>query len=59
MKKEYLKLIEKNLPKIEVEISEEEFTSLAPRFDNNKSLIKSLGNVDRSFAESILKKKFM
>ena len=42
-----------------LKISEEEFTSLAPRFDNNKSLIKSLGNVDRSFAESILKKKFM
>ena len=54
-----LELIKINLPEIEVTISDEEFNELAPRFENNKSLVKSLGNIDRSFAEEILKKKFM
>ena len=54
-----LNLIKTNLPEIEVKISDEEFSELAPIFDNNKSLVKSRGNVDRCFAESILKKKFM
>ena len=54
-----LELIKINLPEIKVTISDEEFNELAPRFENNKSLIKSLGNVGRSFAEEILKKKFM
>ncbi len=51
--------IQRNLPKIDVQLTEEDITLLAPRFENNKSLNKCYGNVDRSFAEAVLKKHFM
>ena len=54
-----LKLIQLNLPKIDVQLSDEEIALLSPRFENNKSLNKCYGNVDRDFAEAVLRKKFI
>lgn len=53
------KLIRLNLPQIHLTITPEELNLIAPRYENNKSLDKCLGKVDRQFAESIIKIKFM
>ncbi len=54
-----LSLVRKNLPRIEVTLTEEELASLLPRYQKNKSLEKCLGEVDGSFAAALLRKKFI
>ena len=51
-------LVRKNLPEVAVRLSAEDIKALAPRFENNKSLNKCLGTVDRTFAEDLLDKLF-
>ena len=52
-------LINKNLPEQNIILSEEKIADLAPRYENNKSLNKCLGTVDRKFATNLLKKLFI
>ena len=51
-------LVRKNLPAISITLSRDEIAALAPRYENNKSLNKCLGNVGRAFAVSLLEKLF-
>ena len=51
-------LVRKNLPAISITLSRDEIAVLAPRYENNKSLNKCLGNVGRAFAVSLLEKLF-
>ena len=51
-------LVRKNLPAISITLSRDEIAALAPRYENNKSLNKCLGNVGREFAVSLLEKLF-
>jgi len=53
-----IKLIKQNLPKINIQLTEEKIGELAPRYKNNKSLQKCYGNADQAFAEAVLKKMF-
>ena len=54
-----LTLVRRNLPPIEVTLTEEELASLLPRYKKNKSLEKCLGEVDCSFASALLRKMFV
>ena len=58
-KETLIKLINDNLPKIGVTLSDEKLKELAPRFENNGSLKKCYGNADKELAVSILKELFM
>lgn len=51
-------LIRKNLPDINVKLTTEKINELAPRFENNKSMLKCYGNADSAFAKKILGKLF-
>ena len=51
-------LIRKNLPDIGVSLTEEKIASLLPRYEDNKSLKKCYGNVDKDFAADILRRLF-
>ena len=55
---ELIALIKKNLPELQVSITEEKLAELAPRFENNKSLKKCYGTADRAFAEALLRRLF-
>ena len=55
---ELIGLIRANLPSVDVALSREDVNALAPRYENNKSLNKCLGTVDREFAVSLLEKLF-
>ena len=50
--------IEANLPALGVVLTEERLEALAPRFENNKSLKKCYGTVDRTFAVALLRRLF-
>ncbi|MBQ3125358.1 MAG: iron-containing alcohol dehydrogenase [Clostridia bacterium] len=52
-------LIRKNLPDMDIKLTEEKISELSPRYENNKSLIKCYGTVDRIFAEALLRKLFI
>lgn len=54
-----LALIEANLPALSVTLTDTEIAALAPRYENNKSLKKCLGTVDRAFAEALLARLFV
>lgn len=54
-----LSLIKRNLPDIQIELSNEKIQELLPRFENNKSLNKCLGKVDRQYAQMLLEKMFL
>ncbi len=54
-----ISLVRRNLPPIEVTLTEEELAALLPRFENNKSLMKCLGKVDRAFATDLLRRMFI
>ena len=49
-------LIRRNLPDISITLTAEEVARLSPRFESNKSLMKSYGTVDRDFATRLLTK---
>ncbi len=51
-------LIKTNLPEINITLPEEKIAELTPRYENNKSLSKCLGNADKEFAVMLLKKIF-
>ena len=48
-------LIRKNLPDIKISLTEEKIASLLPRYEDNKSLKKCYGKVDKDFAADILR----
>ncbi len=52
-------LIRKNLPDINVKLTTEKINELAPRYENNKSMLKCYGNADRAFAVKLLNKMFV
>lgn len=54
-----LDMVERNLPKIDVKLTEEKLNELLPRFVDNKNLKKCYGNVDVKMAEEILRDLFM
>ena len=54
-----ISLIKKNLPKLDVKLTEEKIAELLPRYENNKSLDKCYGTVDRDFAETLLRRLFV
>ncbi len=54
-----LDLVEKNLPKLDVKLTEEKLIELLPRFVDNKNLKKCYGTVDVKMAEEILRELFM
>lgn len=54
-----IELIKKNLPKQNINLTEEKISELAPRYENNKSLNKCHGAVDREFAIALLRKLFI
>ncbi len=54
-----LLLIGRNLPRIEVSLTEEELAILSPRYEKNKSLEKCFGGVDCAFATALLRKMFV
>lgn len=57
-KEELLALIRANLAPIAVRLTADKIAELSPRFENNKSLIKCYGTVDRPFAEALLGRLF-
>ena len=54
-----ISLIKKNLPELNIELDEKKIAELSPRYENNKSLNKCYGTVDRAFAEKLLEKMFI
>ena len=52
-------LIRKNLPEINVKLTPEKINELAPRYENNKSMLKCYGNADSAFAVKLLNKMFV
>ena len=54
-----ISIVNSNLPKIDVKLSEDKLRELLPRFIDNKNLLKCYGNVDVKMAEEILRKLFM
>lgn len=52
-------LVKKNMPALSVSLTREQVQELLPRFDNNKSLQKCFGNVDRRYAEELLTRLFV
>ena len=58
-KESMVEAIKKNIPEIDVKLTEEKISELAPRYENNKSLKKCYGTVDGDFAVSLLKKIFI
>lgn len=58
-KETVISLIRKNLPHIDIKLTEEKISELLPRYENNKSLNKCYGTVDRKFAEALLRKLFI
>ncbi len=54
-----ISLIKKNLPELNIELDEKKIAELSPRYENNKSLNKCYGTVDRAFAEKLLEKLFV
>lgn len=53
-----ISLIERNLARPQLKLSEEKLAELLPRYENNKSLGKSYGTVDRAFSEALLRRLF-
>ncbi len=54
-----LEMTDKNLPKLDIKLTEEKLAELLPRFADNKNLKKCYGNVDINTAEEILRDLFM
>ena len=52
-------LIKQNLPDLNVKLTKEKIDELSPRYENNKSLNKCYGTVDRKAAEAIIAKIFI
>lgn len=52
-------LVKDNLPKMDISLTDQKLDELSPRFENNKSLKKCYGTVDRAFAITLLKRMFM
>lgn len=57
--KTLIALIRKNLPEIDVKLTPEKINELAPRYENNKSMLKCYGNADSAFAVKLLNKMFV
>lgn len=57
--KTLVSLIKRNLPKIDIKLTEEKIAELSPRYENNKSLNKCYGTVGREFAEDLLRRLFV
>ena len=51
-------LIKKNLAPVALSLTKEDIAALSPRYENNKSLKKCYGTVDRAAAEAILARLF-
>ena len=58
-KETLIAMIKKNLPAYNIKITEEKIAELAPRYENNRSLAKCHGNVDKKFATELLRKLFI
>lgn len=58
-KETLISLIKRNLPELKVELTNEKINELSPRYENNKSLNKCYGKVDRDFAVEIIGKLFV
>ena len=56
---ELISIVNSNLPKIDVKLSEDKLRELLPRFIDHKNLLKCYGTVDVKMAEKILRKLFM
>lgn len=54
-----ISLIKSNLPNLNITLDEAKIAELSPRYENNKSLNKCHGTVDRAFAEELLRTLFV
>ena len=54
-----ISLIKQNLPELNIKLTGEKISELSPRYENNKSLNKCYGKVDRKAAEEIIAKLFV
>lgn len=52
-------LVRANLPEVSISLTEEGLAALLPRYEDNKSLKKCYGTVDRPFAEALLRRLFV
>lgn len=58
-REELISLIKRNLPALNIKLTKEKIAELSPRYENNKSLNKCYGTVDRKAAEAIIAKIFI